>query len=112
MVGGPGFQLTSALKHCVFNKPDNFKLYSTNNREFVDRKVILVFSLTTEMSAGQSDGHNQICACQNTTNPANRVFVPVNDRDRMLISRLVVVSQILCRHSQLVGTKTDLAYLH
>jgi hypothetical protein len=38
------------------------------------------------MSAGQSDRHNQICACQNTT---NRVFVPVNDRDRTLISRLV-----------------------
>ena len=37
------------------------------------------------MSAGQSDRHNQICACQNTT---NRVFVPVNDRDRTLISRL------------------------
>jgi hypothetical protein len=34
------------------------------------------------MSAGQSDRHNQICACQNTT---NRVFVPVNDRDRTLI---------------------------
>jgi hypothetical protein len=31
----------SIIKHCVFNKPDNFKLYSTNNREFVDRKVIL-----------------------------------------------------------------------
>ena len=31
------------IKHRVFNKPDNFKLYSTNNREFVDmRKVILV----------------------------------------------------------------------
>jgi hypothetical protein len=37
------------------------------------------------MCAGQSDRHNQICACQNT---ANRVFVPVNDRDRTLISRL------------------------
>jgi hypothetical protein len=33
------------------------------------------------MSAGQSDRHNQICACQNTT---NRIFVPVNDRDRLL----------------------------
>ena len=29
------------IKHRVFiNKPGNFKLYSTNNREFVDRKVI------------------------------------------------------------------------
>jgi hypothetical protein len=37
------------------------------------------------MSAGQSDRHNQICACQNNT---NRVFVPVNDCDRTLISRL------------------------
>jgi hypothetical protein len=26
----------------LLNKPDNFKLYSTNNREFVDRKVIFV----------------------------------------------------------------------
>jgi hypothetical protein len=48
---------------------------------------LFLFSLTTEMSAGQSDRHNQICACQNT---ANRVFVPVNDRDRTLISRLAL----------------------
>ena len=37
------------------------------------------------MQTGQSDRHDQSCACQNTR---NHVFVPVNDRDRTFISRL------------------------
>jgi hypothetical protein len=43
------------------------------------------------MQTGQSDRHIPSCACQNTR---NHVFVPVNDRDRTLISRLAYTDDI------------------
>ena len=43
------------------------------------------------MQTGQSDRHIPSCACQNTR---NHVFVPVNDCDQMLISRLAYTDDI------------------
>jgi hypothetical protein len=59
--------------------------------ENLSTERLFLFSLTTEMSAGQSDRHNQICAFQNTT---NRVFVPVNDRDGRLFPGLHIRGDI------------------